>query len=350
MASSAKLALFAFLRNMRSISVGRNLKAFILRCVLLWPRILRSLRKVWSWYFQNSAGGGKETKKDTGGPSPLGTTRKREECVVVCASQAFGGVGEPSRHSVLRSSEAEQSIQLENGIPRNSSIPHPLSSSYAPAPQDPPWPSATTPPSGSPHTSVRSFRTESSVGSVNSRSNAPVPWSHSRATAGQFTGVSSRSRSRPSSPFRHRSTRPDLVISTPPDMTQDTQGPLSPSLDGLTQSFPTNHWHPSTESVNASEVSSDLRGHSPSMSGAWSGGHMGAPDSKDSERAIQDPLTSQPTQAPRITFPEPSISRISESIIFPNDVIRQTSAVATVVRPIPMFSGRRAPQYLNTGM
>ena len=337
---------------MRSISVGRNLKAFILRCVLLWPRILRSLRKVWSWYFQNSAGGGKETKKpeDTGGPSPLGTTRKREECVVVCASQAFGGVGEPSRHSVLRSSEAEQSIQLENGIPRNSSIPHPLSSSYAPAPQDPPWPSATTPPSGSPHTSVRSFRTESSVGSVNSRSNAPVPWTHSRATAGQFTGVSSRSRSRPSSPFRHRSTRPDLVISTPPDMTQDTQGPLSPSLDGLTQSFPTNHWHPSTESVNASEVSSDLRGHSPSMSGAWSGGHMGAPDSKDSERAIQDPLTSQPTQAPRITFPEPSISRISESIIFPNDVIRQTSAVATVVRPIPMFSGRRAPQYLNTGM
>jgi hypothetical protein len=114
---------------MQSINLGRNLKAFILRSLLLWPRILRSLRKVWSSYFQTSYREEKKTKGDTGGPFYLGTTRKREEYVVVCASQDFGGVGGPSRHSAL--SNAEQSIQLEDGIPRNPSMPHPFSSSYA---------------------------------------------------------------------------------------------------------------------------------------------------------------------------------------------------------------------------
>ena len=402
MVSSAKLALFAFLQSMRSISLGRNLKAFILRCVLLWPRILRSLRKVWLWYFQTSSRDEKKTKGDTGGPSSPGTTGKREEYVVVCASQAFGGMGGPSRHSVLRSSDAEQSTQLEDGIPRNPSMPHPLPSSYALPQQDPPWLPATTHPSGSPHTSVRSFRTGSSV---NSRSNAPVPWTHSRATAGQFTGTSSR-RSRPSSPSRRRPntpTRPDPHISTPPTMTHDSEGhpedstsvsiqlsprdrspfrrhfsrpntpmspdienatrppgiqhsqgsstgdsasgvvigieppsrsaslettesmhsisrPRVPSLDDFMQSSPTSHQRPSTEPVNSSAVSSDLRGHSPSMSR----GYIGAQDSKES---IQDPLTSQPTQTPQITFSEPSTSRKLTKISTTNDVTQQTPSV-----------------------
>jgi hypothetical protein len=137
MVYSAKLALFAFLQSVRSSSLGRKFRVFILRCVLLWPRILRSLRKVWLWHFQTSSRDEKKTKGDTGGPFYLGTTRQREEYVVVCASQDFGGVGRPSRHSVLRSSNAEQSIQLEDGIPRNPSMLHPLSSSYAPPPQNP---------------------------------------------------------------------------------------------------------------------------------------------------------------------------------------------------------------------
>jgi hypothetical protein len=459
MVPSAKPVLFAFLQSMRSISLGRNLKAFILRCVLLWPRILRSLRKVWSSYFQTSSRDEKKTKGDSGGPSYPGTTRKREEYVVVCASQAYEGVRGPNRNSVLRSSNAEQSIQLEDGIPRNPSMPLPLSSSHAPPPQDPLWLSATTPPSGSPHTSVRSFRTDSSVGSANT----PVRWTHSRATDGQFTGASSRSRSRPSSPFRRRpNTRPDLDISTPPTMTQDLQGPpedstsgvptqLSPrnpsrpsspflrhfsrpntptsldfdvstpptmtqdlqgppedstsgvstqlpprnlsrpsspfrrhfsrpntptspgfdistpptmtqdsqgsspgdsasgfsiqveqpsrsaspettesmqstsrprlpSLDGLAQSSLTSHQRPPTDSMNSSAVSSDLKGHSPSMSG----GHIGAQDGKE---RIQDPLTSQPTQTAQITFPEPSSSRVLTKISTTNDVTKRTPSV-----------------------
>jgi len=406
MVSSAKLALFAFLRSVRSISLGRNLKAFILRCVLLWPRILRSLRKVWSWYFPTSSRDEKKTEGDTGGLSSSETMRKREECVVVCASRDFGGVGKPSRRSILGSSDAEQSIPLEEGIRRDPSVPHSLSSSYAPPPQ----------PSGSPHTSVRSLRTESSRGSVYYRSHTPVSWTHSRATARQFTGGASprtrsrpsstslrhsrpntptrpdfdiptlptmtqdsqgppedstsgvpiqlspespRDRSRPSSPSRRHFSRPntptipEFDVSAPPIMTQDPQGspgdstsgvsiqveqpsrsaspettdsmystsrPRLPSLDGSTQSFPISHQHRPTESVNSSGVSSDLKGHSPPMSG----GHMGAQDSKES---IQDPLTSQPTQAPHVTFPDASASRIPTKISTTNDVIRRTSSM-----------------------
>jgi hypothetical protein len=146
------------------------------------------------------------------------------------------------------------------------------------------------------------------------------------STSGVSIQPSPRDRSRPSSPFRRHFSRPstptspDFDVSAPPIMTQGLQGsypgypaslvsiqveqpsrsappattesmystsrPRLPSIDGLTQSFPISHQHPSTASVNSSGVSWDLRGHSPSMSG----GHMGAQDSKE---RIQDPLTSR---------------------------------------------------------
>ena len=227
MVSSAKLALFTFLRSVGSISLGRDLKAFILRCVLLWPRILRSLRKVWSWYFQTSPRDEKKTKRDTGGPSSPETMGKREECVVVCASD-FGGAGEPSRRSILGSRNSEQSISLEDGI-RPPSVPHSLSSSRAPSP-----------PPSSPHTSARSSRTEGSRGPVYYRSHTPVSWTHSRATARQFTGgASPRIRSRPSSIFLHHSSRPNTPTRPDPDLsilrtvTQDSQGHPEDSTSGV---------------------------------------------------------------------------------------------------------------------
>ena len=402
MVSSAKLALFAFLRSVGSISLGRDLKAFILRCVLLWPRILRSLRKIWSWYFQTSPRDEKRTKGDTGGPSSPETMGKREECVVVCASD-FGGGGKPRRRSILGSSNTEPSIPLEEGSIRPPSVPHSLSPSRAPSP-----------PPSSPHNSARSLQTDGSRGSVYYRSHTPVSWTHSRATARQFTGgasprirsrpsstflrhssrpntptrpdfdlsilrtatqdsqghpedstsgastqLSPRDRSRPPSPSRTYSSRPDtptspdIFASSLPAMTQDPQGSLGdstsgvsiqveqpsrsaspentesmhstsrrlPSLDGLTQSFPTSHQHPSTESVNSSAVSSDLSGHSPSMSV----GHISAQDSKES---IQDPLTSQPTQTPQITFPVPSTSRRLTKTSTTNDITQRTPGVS----------------------
>jgi hypothetical protein len=159
MVSFDKLALFAFLQRMRSISLGPNLRAFILRCLLLWPRILRKLRKVWSSHFQTSSSDEKKTKGDTGGPSSTETLRKREDCVVVCASRDLGGGGEPSRHSILGSNDAEQSIPLDDVIPRTPSVPPSLSSSHAPSPQGSPRLSATRLTSGSPYGSTSSLRT-----------------------------------------------------------------------------------------------------------------------------------------------------------------------------------------------
>jgi hypothetical protein len=160
MASFVKLALFASLRNMRSTTLGRNLKALILRFLLLWPRILRSLRKVWSWYFQTSFSDEMKTEGDNGEPS-MGTLRKRKEYAVVCASRDSGDVGGPSRYSISGSSYAEQSIPLEIVIQQTPSVPHSLSFSYAPRPQGSPRLSAAPIPLGSPHTPSSSLRAES---------------------------------------------------------------------------------------------------------------------------------------------------------------------------------------------
>jgi hypothetical protein len=301
--------------QMHSISLGRNLKAFILRCVLLWPRILRSFRKVWSWYFQTSSRDEKKTKGDTDGSSSPGTMGKREECVVVCASQDFGGVGGPSQHSISGSSNEEQSIQLENVIPRTPSVPHSLSSSYAPSPEGSQGHSGTRLRSESPRTSASSLRAESPHGAMELFIQ-PVSWTHPRATGSRFTRASSRgpSHSPSPSPLRRLLSRPntptrsDVEISTRLDMTQHSQGspedstpeyPIrverpsrSPTpeardtesmystshprvlpIDDRRQSFPTPQF-PSTGSVDSSAASLHSRGYSFSISGVCISAHQ----------------------------------------------------------------------------
>jgi hypothetical protein len=355
MVSSAKpkLALSVLFQAIRSSSLGRNLKAFILRCLLLWPRILRSLRKFWSWYIQTSSNDEKNTKgdPDTGGPSSTGALQKREECVVVCASKDFGRVpvGEPSGDFKSGSSDAGPSIPMEDIIPQNPGAPHTLPS-YAPSHQGSPRPSALPSPRGSPHGSASSLREESALGSTSMewfmrRSSTPVNWTHSRAAGNQFTGVTSRSYSRPSSPspfpFLRHSSRPntptgsDIDIPTRlaspseipikirgpsrPGTPEDTrsvysfsppQGPQLPSttVHGRTQSPSTHHRFPSTQFVNPP---ADSNGHSPSGYGT----HIGAHQSRESLRP-ESPMTSssQSTQAfpePPIPFPVPSIPRVS---------------------------------------
>jgi len=355
MVSSAKLALSVLFQGIQSSRLGRNLKAFILRC-LLWPRILRSLRKVWSWFFQISSRDEKNTKgdSDTEGPSSTGALRKREERVVVCASQAFGRVpvGEPSGHFMSGSSEAGPSTPMEDIIRRSPSVPH-IPSSHAPSRQGSPWLSAPPSPRGSPHSSATSLREESAHGSMERfmhRSNTPVSWTHSRAAGRQFTGVSSRSHSRPSSPspfpFNRQSSRPNtptrLDIDIPtrlamiqhslesegspskipieikgpsrPGTPEDTRSVYSfshPQLPSVkvhdrTQSPSTHHRLPSTEFV---DPSADSKGHRQSGYGT----HIGAHQSTESIRP-KGPMTSQSTQAsprPPLAFPEPSIPHIS---------------------------------------
>jgi hypothetical protein len=172
------------------------------------------------------------------------------------------------------------------------------------------------------------------------RSNPPVR-THSRATGRQFTRASSRSRSRPSSPFLHHFSRPntptrhdvDLSIrhaqgfpgGSITEVSVQVEGPSRPaspddkqsmdsssrsrlSVHGLTQSLPT---RPSTESVNSLADSSHSREHSPSTYGA----NIGARQSRGS---IQDSMTSQSTQAPSISFPVPFIPHISTEFLTAN--------------------------------
>ena len=310
MVSSAKLALPVLFQNIRSSNLGRKLKGFILRCLLFWPRILRSLRKVWSWYTQTRSSDEKNTK-DTGGSSSTRELRKHEGCVVVCASRAFGRVpvGEPSGHVMPGSSDAEQSIPMEDIFRQNPSAPRTLSSN-APSHSAPPSPP------DSPHTSSSSLREESAHGRMEwfmHRSSTPVNWTHSRASRRQSTGVSPRSRSRSPSPStfqflrRHSSrqntpTRSEIDIPTRLAMIQhsldspdrdgsssfgisiEIKGPSRPrtpedtrsvyslsSVHDPTQRFSTHHQLPSTELV---DPPAESEGHSSSGYGTIIAAHQ----------------------------------------------------------------------------
>ncbi|KAI0293517.1 hypothetical protein BC826DRAFT_1014494 [Russula brevipes] len=101
---------------MRSSSLRRNLRIFTSRCLLLWLRLLGKLRKIWLWYFRTSSNGGKKTEEITGGHSSTRTLWKHEgySTSVVCASRAYGGVGESS--SMSESGIVQEPIELETRI------------------------------------------------------------------------------------------------------------------------------------------------------------------------------------------------------------------------------------------
>ena len=263
MVSFAKFALLASLQSMRSIILGRNFKALILRSLLLWPRILRSLRKVWSWYFQPNFSDKMKTKGDNGEPSSLGTLRKREECVVVCASRDFRDVGRPSRHSISGYSYAEQSIPLEIVIRRTPSVPHSLGFSHAPSPQGSPRLSAAQFPSGNPHSLSSSLREES---------------------------------------------------------------PRLPPIHGWMPSFPTRYQLTSTESTNPRLVSSHSRGDSPSIYGVHTGAHQSTESFQDSMtlQSIQT-LPRPPFTFPELFVPH--ISTQTPTANVSNPLSRSTTLV-----------------------
>ena len=345
MVSSAKLALFAFLRSARSTSLGPNFRAFILRCLLLWPRILHTLKKIWSWYIQTSSGGEKKTKRDTGGPSSTESLRKREDCVVVCASLDLGGGGGSSRHSTSGSNDDEQSIALDVVSSRTPSM-HSRSSFDAPSQGSPRLSPRHLSAPGSPHSSASSLRLHDAMELFIHQSDTPstpASWTNSHAAVRQFTGVP---HSRPPSPFRRhfsqaRPSTPEKhdieahptpairqsqgspegstsevsiqVRSASPEDTQSMHSSYHPRLsqvspiDDRKQSSPTSLQSPSKESVSSSVVSSHSGSHSFWMSGANT-------DSSQGRGGIQDSMTSPSTQEPPIPFPEPSVSRIPTPI------------------------------------
>ena len=352
-----KVALFAFLQRVRSIGLGPNLRAFILRCLLLWPRILRNFRKVWSWYFQTSSSDEKKTKGDTGEPPSTERSRKREDCVVVCASKDWGGGGDSSRHStILGSNDAEQ-IPLDVVRSRTPSV-HSRSSFYAPPSQGSSMPSPrhlSAP--GSPHGSTSSLRTGHPDGAMEffthrGGSNTSVNYSPSRATSRQFIGEPSRSHPRPSSPSRLHFSKPSILArhdsediekrqetqapiqqsqgspegSTPEvfirpaspgdtEITYDFPRPQLPSVHGPTQYLPTNHQLPSSDLGNSHS------GQSPSTYGVPIGAHQSRGNS-------QDFVTSQSIQA------RPSVPRISTQFLTTNAPNASPQPDTPPVRPM----------------
>jgi len=351
--NGARSTLSSFLQSLRSISLRHKLRT-ILRCLLF---IFRNLRGVWSRYFptNSNVSDGKKTKGSTGKLPYTRSSWKREEFNVVCASRAFGGADEQSlSHSLSRSSDREEPIQLEPVIGRSPNMSHSPSFSYPPSLQDSPRHSVNPLPLGNSNNSSSSLRPETPLSTMEliiHRSSSPVSWTHPRATSRQFTGGSSRSRSRRPSPspstslFRRHFSRPDspsrVDIEVPTRMAavQDSQGSpensahspteitvqveqpsvpgspvtsnsspsrLSPLHDRM-QQLDTHHQLPSTESVNSSADSSRPR-ERPSVLGAHrnvhsSQGSIWAPSSSPS--LIQAP------REPSIVYPETSVSRIS---------------------------------------
>ena len=385
MVSSAKLALFAFLRGLRSISPGPILRASILRCLLLWPRISRVLKKIWSWYFQTSPDGEKKTKEDTGGSSPTETLRKREDCVVVCASRDLRGGGESSRHSILGSNDAEQPIPLDFISSRTPSV-HSRPSFYARSSQgsqrlSPESPRHLSAP-GSPHSSASSLRLQDAMELFIHRSDTavtPASWTNSQAAGRHFTGASSSharppspsrrhfSQARPSTPAKHDiETQPtpaiqrsqgsgspkgsisEVSIQVRPASPEDTQNmhssshPQLPPIDDRKQSSPTSHHSPSKESVNSSLVSSHSGRHSFRMSG-----DIG---SNQGRGGLQDSMTSPSTQDPPIQFPEPSVPRISTPISTAQmNALNSPSRLGTPSVKVTLLTSEQVSRYKKKG-
>lgn len=322
---------------MRSISLPRNLKAFIFRCLLLWPRVFRSLRKIWSWFFQTnpSSRDGKKTEQNVEGPSSSAILWERKEHSVVCASLAFEGVGDPSqRHSISRSNDAGESIQLSPVIERSPSVPHSLSSYYTPSSQGPQQHPHHPLPTGNPYLLSSPSRAEtphSTMELIIHRSNTPVSWTHPGATSNQFTGTSSRSPSRRQSPspslFRrhfsrsHPPERPDTDISSRPAMIQDLQGPLEVSVQSSDEiSVQVRSATPESQiSYNPSQSSvSSIRGQTPSPSPSVSDTHRSVHQGTVGSIQASSHPSINASPEPALASPEPYVSRISLQVPVPN--------------------------------
>jgi hypothetical protein len=352
--TGARSALSSFPQSLRSISMRHKLGTSILRCLLF---ISRYLRGVWSRYFPTSSDVSDEKKRE-GSTGRLPHTRsswKREEYNVVCASRAFARADEQSpRHSLSRSSDREEPIQLGpvGGRSPNMPMPHSPSFSYSPSLQDSPRHSVNPLPLGNPNHSSSSLRPETPLSTMEliiRRSSTPVSWTHPRATSRHFTGAPSRSRSRQPSPspstylFHPHFPRPDTpsrVNIEPPtraagilsqgslensahsstEITVHVEQPsvpgspvtsssspsrLSPLHDRI-QQLDTHHQLPSTESVNSSADSSRSRGR-PSVPGA----HRNMHPNQRRVRAPSSSPSSIQAREPSTVYPETSVSRIS---------------------------------------
>ena len=85
MLTSAALGLLALLRRMRSF--GHTIKSLILRCLLLWPHLLRSLQCIWPLCSGTDLKGAPKRKGDQERPTFLGASGGCEGYTTIHAVQ-----------------------------------------------------------------------------------------------------------------------------------------------------------------------------------------------------------------------------------------------------------------------
>ena len=232
MLPSPGLALLTLLRRIRSI--GGTLKSFILRCLLFFPQVLRSLRHFWPLFLQTSPNDQtKDVSKKKGGqqrPSIAGASGVREGYSTICTSRDFSRAGEPQLPLGPGSAEA---LPLSPIGGQSQSAPRSPTSSYS-------FPSP-----GSPRRSNKRL-SRSSAHSIASSHNAdivhsprpltiipfntPLTLTHSRVTSTQFAGIlPSRPRSPSPKPTPLSFSFPPPSPSQPPSRSPSQPPSRSPS-------------------------------------------------------------------------------------------------------------------------
>ena len=219
MLTSTGLALLALLRRIGSFV--HTLKSLILRCLILWPHVLRSLRRIrplCSWTDPEDVP--KKGGRTRTSPSfPVGASGVCEGYSTICASRDPNRSGEPQIRSggpevLLLAPIAEHS--QSGGAPQSPATP---ASSFGHSSLDSPyqWHADRDFPGGS-----SSFI--ANAGDIQlpdiPHLNAPLTVTHSRITSAQFAGAPRRSR--PPSPMSHSQALP------PSTMVDSTEATLTP--------------------------------------------------------------------------------------------------------------------------
>lgn len=367
MLPSIGLGLLALLRRIRS--TGHTLKSFILRCLLCWPHVLRSLRRIWSLCSRRTGASPKDLPKDKGGqarPLTPGASSVCEGYSAIHASLDFNGASEPVLPSGPGNTEG---FPLSPTIGRPQSAPRSSTPSFASSLHGSPQRSDRRLSGGS----TLSITSSHIANSVHSRTrqltirhvNTPLTLTHSRVTSRQFAGALSRSRS-PSpilfptphlfpSPSLSRSSSPStslpphpLPLSTIPDnpvstrisdVVQDTpEGSRRSSFD-ITIFPPSRSQTLSTTLESPQSPLSSQQGHVPLT-------YANAHHSSGSLSAdVRTPSPNRAIYPP--SFPQPSTSRVSIIHVPVADASSIPSDGGT--RDIRLMTSEQVSRYLNKG-
>ena len=225
----ARLGLLALLRGLRF--VGNTLKHFVLRCLLFWPHVLRSLRHIWPLCPRTSPGDIPKNK-DLGGqarPSFPGASGC-EGYSIIYASRDPNRSSEP--HLPLGSGSTEV-WPLGPIVGQSQSTPHSSLSSIASSLSsthlsDGYYHGGSPSPIGNPD----DINVDIPWPHIIPRLDAPLTLTHSRITSTQFAGAPRRSRpqSRPPSPLPYSPSPPPQPVPSPqssvPDSPSSFQMPM----------------------------------------------------------------------------------------------------------------------------